>query len=117
MGIEWMNKVGKTFDRSCQRGYRSITAGYLFDPAVSPVERSFKAKFFEGKNVPNGTQIFVRAEADGVRLYNTDESAIGLPEGMSSWLIEKLQGTPQGIAVGVVEEFRPLSHVADIVIQ
>src|SRR5437870_4741231 len=103
MGLEWINKASKTFTRSCQRGYASITSAKLFDATVADIERSFKAKLVDGQAVETGTQVFVRADDTTVRLYSTEERVIGEIEQSPSWLLDKLKAVPQGLAVGVID--------------
>jgi hypothetical protein len=117
MGLEWINKAGKSFSRSCGRGYRSLTSAHLFDASVLPIERSFKAKFLEGHILPAGTEITVRVESDGLKLYDKDEQIVGLPDDPPPWLVAKLSLVPGGIAVGVIEDIRLLSGGADVVVQ
>lgn len=116
MGVEWINKAGKTFRRSMGRGYNSLTSTYLFDPGVSAIERSFKAQLFEGNAPAAGTEIIVRVSPDGVRLYDGEERVIGLPDNPPAWLTTKLSSVSTGMAIGVIEDFRPMSGSADVVL-
>lgn len=116
MGVEWINKTGKTFRRSMGRGYRSLTSTHLFDPGVAPIERSFKAQLIDGQTPLAGTEVIVRVGPEGVRLYDGEERVIGLPENPPAWLSTKLSSIPAGMALGIIEDFRPMSGSADVVL-
>ena len=65
MGVEWINKTGKTFRRSMGRGYDSLKSTYLFDAGVSPIERSFRAKLCEGYVPLADAEVIVRVSPQG----------------------------------------------------
>jgi hypothetical protein len=115
MGVEWINKTGKTFRRSMGRGYDSLKSTYLFDPGVSAIERSFRAKLCEGYVPPADAEVIVRVSPEGVRLYDAEERVIGLPDNPPEWLTTKLSSASAGMALGVIEDFRPMSGSADVV--
>jgi hypothetical protein len=113
MGLDFINRTDRTYEKSCDRGYRDLTRVRLFDPAVRVEERVFVARFIESFVIRPGAELVHRPVGDDIGVYQ-DERLVALGERPPRQILEKLQFAPQQLAVGRVQSFHPLSHAADI---
>ena len=117
MGIEWINKTSKSFRRSMALGRSYILAPSLHDPKIGPIQRSFRVRVSDDREISPGKQVLVRAEAGRVMLLDASERVVGQAEQPPDWLVQHATACPEGLMLGVVEDFNSLGRTADISIQ
>jgi hypothetical protein len=112
MGIDFLQRTNRSFERSCQRGYEDLQRTRLFDPTIAVHDRTILVRLTEappGENIP----IYVRAEGQEVGVY-CDERKIGSCPNPPATVVERLNSAQLKMALAQMGEFHPFSSTADI---
>ncbi len=117
MGIEWINRTDKTYRRSLARGRSYILTPSLHDPNVRHIERSFQARVSDDHEIAPGKKVLVKAEDGRITLLDTNERVIGQSDHVPDWLVQHVGSCPQGVTLGVIDEFNVLGGTADVSVQ
>jgi hypothetical protein len=114
MGLEFLERTAKPFDRACQLGFERLQVAYVFDPNVAATERSFLAKLGSECVVAPGENVVLRLIDEGITLFK-NEQAVGKcatpPKALYKIIQEK-----GGVAVGQLSTLHMLSKSADVVV-
>jgi hypothetical protein len=112
MGIDFLQRTNRSFERSCQRGYDDLKRTRLFDPAVSVHERTILVRLTEAPPSAE-TPVYVRAEHQEVGLY-CDERKIGSCPNPPATIVDRLSAAELGMALAQIAAVHPFSGTADI---
>jgi hypothetical protein len=116
MGIDFLQRTSRSFDRSCQKGYEDLRRTRLFDPSVNVTERSFLARMKEDADAAGATgDVVLRIDGPGIGVYR-DERQIGVGESPPETIVQKIKAADQGLAIGRIEHVHPFSGTADIAV-
>jgi hypothetical protein len=113
MGLDFLDKTAKGFRRSCRKGFERLKSAYLFDPAVSPIQRSFLARTSDTTCFGPGQEVVLRADEGRITLYH-DENPVGVCDAPPEAILQKIREA--GVALGQLEAIHQFSGSVDVIV-
>lgn len=112
MGIDFLKRTSRTFERCFQRGYEDLRDVRLFDPSVTVEQRTFIAQLDE---TPTSQEdpLVLRLAGEKIEVYS-NERRIAVSENPPAAILEKLRAADQGLAVAHISQIHEISGTADI---
>lgn len=113
MGVDFIKKCAKRFNKSWDRGKTELAAPDLFkgDPALAA--RTYCASLTPGTEAPPGREFLLRVVGSELRLYD-GASPVGSIKGTPSSLVAAVQSDGCGVAVAKVVRVHEFSGAVDI---
>jgi hypothetical protein len=116
MGLDFLDKTAKQFNRSCRQGFEVLDAEGLFGPDVSPEQRTFLATVLREDAFQEGLEVVLRPREDNNIGVYVNEREVGLAQNPPTVVLESIREAACGMAVGTIESLHPLSGTVDIVL-
>src|ERR1043166_6885045 len=115
MGVDFIRRSAKSFEKSWDRGKKELAAPSLFknDPAMAA--RTYSANLAAGANPQPGREYLVRSVNSELHLYE-GSSRIGSITNSPPSLIAAVQGDGCGVAIARVVRVHEFSGAADVAV-
>ena len=113
MGVDFIKKCAKGFNKSWDRGKKDLAAPDLFrhDPALAA--RTYCANLSPGTEAPPGREFLLRAVGSDLRLFD-GPSQVGSMKDTPASLVAAVQSGGYGVAVARVVRVHEFSGAVDI---
>lgn len=115
MGVDFIKKCAKGFEKSWDRGKRELAAPSLFshDPALAA--RTYCVTPTAGAALALGSEFLLRSVDSELRLYDGPSVVGAIKDGPPS-LVAAINGDGCGVALAKVVHLHEFSGAADVVV-
>ncbi|HZL90411.1 MAG TPA: hypothetical protein VFB96_18740 [Pirellulaceae bacterium] len=116
MGVDFLSKATKSFQKSWDRGRELLDTPVLFDKEPEMRERCYTAIPSPGSRFNEKAVLVVRVSGSDLQVFD-GVSCIGRFLAPPKTLIDEVLGNGRGVAVATVQRVAEASGIADISVQ